>query len=106
MNAYYSECHKQHEAGWQVFFDGNCIADLDYLRDDQPFHLFRFTLRTDDQQKLNYALHSTVRRQPDSRVEFRNRVFPICVPDGPFLANLHVPATVYLRDFRTSSDKL
>lgn len=104
MNAFYSECHKQHEAGWQVFLDGECIAELDYLHDDQPFHLFHFTSITDDPRKLDYALRSTAMREPDSRVEFHNRVFPLRVPDGPFLVNLHEPATVYIRDFRMPSD--
>ena len=104
MNAFYSETHKQHEAGWRVLLDDECIAELDYLHDDQPFHLFRFTSRTTDQQKLDYALHSTAMREPDARIQYQNRVFPVSVPEGPFLANLHEQATVYIRDYRMPTD--
>jgi hypothetical protein len=100
---YYEQSHKEHEAGWRILLDGECIAELEYLHDDQPFHLFRFISRTDDQQKLDYALQSTAMRKPDSRIQFQNRVFSVSVPDGPFLANLH-DDTVYIRDFRIPGD--
>jgi hypothetical protein len=84
--------------------DGECIAELDYLHDDQPFHVFRFRARTGDQEKINHALCSTAERASDTRIVFQNRVFPVRVPDGPFLANLHEPADVFIRDYRSPAD--
>lgn len=101
---YFKQRHKEHEAGWHVLFEGECIAELDYLRDDQPFHMFHFTPRTDDQRKIDYALRSTAMRDPDSRIQFQNRANAIRVPDGPFLANLREPAIVFIRDFRTPAN--
>ena len=98
---YFKRRHKEHEAGWRVLFDGECIAELDYLRDDQPFHLFRFIPRTDDQRKIEYALRSTAMRDPDSRILFQNRAIGIRVPDGEFLASLNESSMVSIRDFRT-----
>jgi len=96
--------HKEHEAGWRVLYDGECIAELDYLHDDQPFHLFRFTSLTDGQRKIDHALRSTAMRAPDPLVEFQNRASGVRVSDGPFLANLHEPATVFIRDFRAPAE--
>ena len=101
---YFKDRHKEHEAGWRVLYDGECIAELDYLHDDQPFHLFRFTSLTGDQRKIDHALRSSARRDPDSRIEFQNRASGIRVSDGPLLANLNEPATVFIRDFRTPAD--
>jgi hypothetical protein len=102
--SYFRERHKEHEAGWRVFYDAECIAELDYVRDDQPFHLFRFTALTADEQKISYALRSTAMRNPDSRITFENRGSGVRVPDGPFIANLREPNTVSIRDFRTPAD--
>ena len=130
---YFKQRHKEHESGWRVLLDGQCVAELDYLRDDQPFHLFSLLCHTDDQSKIDHALRSAGIRDPDPRIEFENRASGRRVPDGQLLACLRIhPDTrvesryrasgrrvpegqfldgirrtlVSIRDFRTPSDSL
>lgn len=90
----------EHRAGWYVFLDGECIAELEYVEDDWPARVFCLHSKTDDRAKIQRALVTASHRDPDDSLEFRNKVYPLTVPDGPFIAVLQESGEVRLRDFR------
>lgn len=96
-------CHDQydeHEAGWRVILAGEEIAQLDFLRLDPPFYLFRPVLQTKDEAKIAYALRQTTSRVPGNCVRFQCRAFGVNASDGDFFVNLSDDGLVSIRDLR------
>jgi hypothetical protein len=100
----YKRQHQQHEAGWRVMLDDECIAELGYLHDDQPFHLFRARLFTNDPTKLDYAFQHVAKREPGTRLQFHNRRTGEVAADEHFISRLHADGTVSVRDFRAPDE--
>ena len=99
MNRFWKLRHQEHEVGWSVLLGGERVAELDYLRDDQPFHLFQARLLTDDAAKIDYALRNT-KREPGDKLQFNCRAGNVVVPDRDFFINLHADGRVSIRDMR------
>jgi hypothetical protein len=62
----------EHQHGWAVVLDGERIAELNFLRIDPPFYLFRARFLTTDAQKIDYGLRGTAKREPEERLEFHS----------------------------------
>jgi hypothetical protein len=99
MHAFWKLRHAEHEAGWYVLLEGKRIAELDYLHDDQPFHLFRARLMTHDLVLIDYALRNT-KRDPEDKLQFHCRTGSVVVTDRDFFVNLHADGRVSIRDMR------
>ena len=99
MHRFWRLRHEEHETGWSVLLDGERIAELDYLHDDQPFHLFQARLLTEDAAKIEYGLRNT-KREPGGRLQFHCRAGNVVVPDGEFFVDLHADGSVSVRDMR------
>lgn len=90
----------EHGAGWHVFIGEEHIADLDWLRDEDPcYGYFEFTLRvlTADSSKLAFAFSRTASRPPDNQVFLINRATGGILQDDHFFADLRDGSTVGLR---------
>lgn len=98
-DAFYKALHKEHKAGWFVMLDGERIGILDYLHDNQPFHVFQFTPLTEAESKISFALQKTVRREPSDRVVLQNRVYEVQLVEKSFIASLR-DGQVAVRDWR------
>jgi len=93
-------CSHVHGAGWHVFLGDEHIADLDWLRDEDPCSgYFEFTLNafTADSGKLAYALSGTASRSPDDQVYLINRATGGILSDDHFFSDLRDGTTVRLR---------
>ena len=66
----------EHGAGWHVFICDEHVADLEWLRDEDPccgYFEFSMNAFTSDSSKLEYALSRTGSRLPDDKVFLINR---------------------------------
>src|SRR5437773_4486103 len=99
MHPFWKLRHQEHEAGWSVLLDGERVAELDYLHDDQPFHLFQARLLIDDATKIDYALRNT-KREPGDKLQFHCRSGNTVVAEREFFVKLSSDGHVSVRDMR------
>ena len=92
--------YDEHEAGWRVVLDGAEVAQLDFVRIDPPFYLFRPVVETKDEAKIEYSLRRTTSRAPEDRLLFRCRRFDAVATDADFFVSLHDDGIVSVRDMR------
>jgi hypothetical protein len=95
-----SSFSEEHGAGWQVYIGDEHIADLNWLRDEDPcYGYFEFTLHpiTPDSSKLAYAFSRTASRPPDAQVFLINRATGAILSDDQYFADLRDQSTVRLR---------
>jgi hypothetical protein len=86
-----------HRYGWLILKDKESMAKLEFLRIDQPFHLFKLVSMIDASD--GFAEIITL-RPPDSSITFRNLKTGETVPDSMFTLGFRSDGIVALRDFR------
>ena len=90
----------EHGAGWHVFIGDEHIADLDWLRDEDPcygYFEFSVNLFATESSKLVYALSRTASRPSDDQVFLINRATGGILTDDHFFADLRDDLIVGLR---------
>lgn len=91
---------KEHEAGWVVLRAGKAIAELDFVRIDPPFYLFKCSVVQGHESELQLLRGSTL-RNPDPDILYRNRASPgLCVKDEYFFINAQPDMSAAIRDMR------
>jgi hypothetical protein len=90
----------EHRAGWMVYMGGKLIAKLDFIEQEWPWYVFRFTFLGDDHGYKQLFI-KPAHRDPDPNLIFKNQADQsVIVADGQFLASLMPDDVLWLRDYR------
>jgi hypothetical protein len=83
----------------RVLLDGEHIANLDWLYDNQPLHYYLMTALTDDRSKLAYALDQNIKREDELRVVLQSAETGGLMAECFFIANIWEDDVVTTREF-------
>jgi hypothetical protein len=91
---------KEHQAGWIVYYAGEPILELSFVRIDPPFYRFRVK-EIGPSGHTDTVLERSAMRGPDEKVVFKNRLNPeVVIKDESFFTNTHPDSTASIRDMR------